>query len=337
MMNSCDVDRDHDSSPILAVSVVVPAFNEEDTVGLFVARVLELTKANESLEVELIFVNDGSSDKTLERLLALRERNSWIKVIELSRNFGKEALTAGLQAATGRVIIPMDVDLQDPPELIPKMVERWRQGFDVVLAQRINRQSDTLAKKLTAGWFYKVHNLLSEVQIPQNVGDFRLMDRQVVNALMELPESCRFMKGMFAWVGFRTSTVGYERGPRVAGTGKFNGWRLWNFAVQGITGFSTAPLRIWTYLGVLVAAMALSWGGYILIRTLVKGIDVPGYASLLVAVMFLGGVQLIGIGVLGEYVGRAYIETKRRPTYIIRRIYSSDSKHPQLRDGDELA
>jgi glycosyltransferase involved in cell wall biosynthesis len=327
MTNSLAIDRDYDNCPVLAVSVVVPAFNEEDTVGFFVNRMQELLASNDTLGIELVFVNDGSVDGTLEQLLLLQEQYSWIKIIELSRNFGKEAaLTAGLRVATGRVIVPMDVDLQDPPELIPEMVEKWREGFDVVLAQRINRESDTLAKKLTAAWFYRIHNLLSEVQIPQNVGDFRLMDREVVDALLELPESCRFMKGMFAWVGFRTSTVGYQRRPRVAGTGKFNGWRLWNFAVQGITGFSTAPLRIWTYLGVIVAALSLSWGGYILIRTLLKGVDVPGYASLLVAVMFLGGIQLIGIGVLGEYVGRAYIETKRRPTYIIRRIYTAEGK-----------
>jgi len=319
-----DVSRDYTSCPILLLSIVVPVFNEEEMTGLLVDRVKQVFGSIETIRLEVIFVNDGSSDRTLEKLLDLQKTNPWIVIADLSRNFGKEAaMTAGLKLAAGQVVVPMDVDLQDPPELILEMAAKWREGFDVVLARRMSRDTDSFAKKTSASWFYRVHNWLSEVKIPENVGDFRLMDRTVVDALLELPESCRFMKGMFAWVGFKTCHVDYVRPKRVAGTSKFRGWKLWNFALQGITSFSTAPLRIWTYLGVLVAGLALSWGGYILVRTLIEGIDVPGYASLFVTMMFLGGIQLIGIGVLGEYVGRVYLEAKRRPTYVIRNLYKT--------------
>ena len=269
-------------------------------------------------------VNDGSSDATLDCLLTLQQENPSIRIVDLSRNFGKEAaLSAGLKAATGQLVVPIDVDLQDPPELVLDMIGKWREGYDVVLGQRVNRDSDSWAKRITATWFYRIHNKIADPQIPENVGDFRLMDRAVVDALNELPESRRFMKGLFAWVGFRTTFVSYARPERVAGTTKFNGWRLWNFALEGVTSFSTDPLKIWTYVGAFVALVSLMFAAYITIRVFVYGVDTPGYASVMVAVTFLGGLQLVGIGVIGEYLGRTYLESKRRPIYLVRHIYES--------------
>ena len=306
----------------LTLSIVVPVFNEAETVRLFLERVFEVFQKISSINLDIVFVNDGSTDRTLEFLLDLQKNYSSIRIIDLSRNFGKEAaLTAGLKAAFGQVVVPIDVDLQDPPELILKMIEKWREGFDVVLGKRINRNSDSWAKQLSAIWFYRIHNIIADPEIPENVGDFRLMDRAVVNALNELPESRRFMKGLFAWVGFRTVTVEYARPERIAGTSKFNGWRLWNFALEGLTSFSTVPLRIWTYLGGVVALTSFIFALFVVLRTFVYGVDLPGYASVIIAVTFLGGLQLIGIGIIGEYLGRAYIESKRRPIYHVRQIY----------------
>ena len=277
-----------------------------------------------SILLEIIFINDGSTDATLEKLLKHQNNDCRVKIVDLSRNFGKEAaLTAGIQAATGDVVVPLDIDLQDPPEIILEMIAKWKEGYEVVLGRRVNRNSDTWAKRSSASWFYRVHNKIASPKIPENVGDFRLMDRCVVNALKELPESHRFMKGLFAWVGFRTAYVDYSRPERAAGTSKFNGWRLWNFALEGITSFSTDPLKIWTYLGMAVSLGSFIFGIFIAAKAFYQGIDVPGYPSLIVAITFLGGLQLIGIGVLGEYLGRTYIESKRRPVFIIRRIYES--------------
>jgi glycosyltransferase involved in cell wall biosynthesis len=308
----------------LKVSLVSPVFNEEKAIQFFIDKVNDVFIDQALIELELIFVNDGSSDATLERLLACQKIDSRIKIIDLSRNFGKEAaLTAGLEAAQGQVIVPIDIDLQDPPELILEMIAQWRAGFEVVLGRRINRDSDTWAKRISAQWFYKIHNKMAVPTLPENVGDFRLMDKRVVDALKELPESRRFMKGLFAWVGFRTTYVDYVRVERVAGESKFNGWSLWNFALEGITSFSTDPLRIWFYLGLTVSLLSMIFGVYIAIRVMLHGVDVPGYASLMVAVTFLGGLQLIGIGVVGEYLGRTYIESKRRPVYLVRHIYEN--------------
>jgi glycosyltransferase involved in cell wall biosynthesis len=246
------------------------------------------------------------------------------KVIEFSRNFGKEAaLTAGIDAARGEAVIPIDADLQDPPGLIGQMVAAWLQGAEVVLARRTDRSSDGLMKRKTAAWFYRLHNRMSNTQIPENVGDFRLMDRVVVNALKQLPERQRFMKGLFAWVGFRTVTVDYARAPRLAGKTKFSGFALWNFALEGFTSFSTVPLKIWTYLGALGAMGTFFYALFIILYTLLHGTRVPGYASLLVAVLFFGSVQLMSIGLLGEYIGRIYLETKQRPSYLIRKVYEA--------------
>jgi len=306
------------------LSLVVPVFNEEDSVGFFIDKVFEVFKNELFIRIEIIFVNDGSSDGTLARLLDAREKDARLKIVDLSRNFGKEAaLTAGLQMASGQIIVPIDVDLQDPPELILEMIAKWRDGYEVVLGRRINRDSDSWVKRVSANWFYRIHNKISYPQLPENVGDFRLMDRCVVDALKELPESRRFMKGLFAWAGFRTAFVDYARPLRVAGETKFRGWNLWNLALEGMTSFSTAPLRIWTYLGFFVSFISLSYATFIALDVLIYGADVPGYASLMVAVTFFGGLQLIGIGVIGEYLGRTYIESKRRPIFLVRRVYKS--------------
>lgn len=315
-------DKNLDST--LELSLVVPVLNEVETVELFIDKVTQVFEGRSSLKLEFVFVNDGSTDATLERLLECQKLDPRIRVVDLSRNFGKEAaLTAGLHAANGQVVVPIDVDLQDPPELILEMIAKWREGYEVVLARRVDRDSDSWAKRASASWFYRIHNKIAVPKLPENVGDFRLMDRCVVEALKALPESHRFMKGIFAWVGFRTDYVDYSRPERVAGTTKFNGWRLWNFALEGVTSFSIDPLRIWTYLGLIVSLISLLFAIFITLKVLIYGVDVPGYASLMVAVTFLGGLQLIGIGVIGEYLGRTYIESKRRPIYLVRRIYEN--------------
>jgi polyisoprenyl-phosphate glycosyltransferase len=312
---------------VLRLSLIIPVFNEAEAVNCFVDKVTQVFEQETSVTIEFLFVNDGSTDSTLEVLLARQRRDSRLKIVDLSRNFGKEAaLTAGLHAADGDVFVPIDADLQDPPELILEMIEKWREGYEVVLGRRVNRDTDSWAKRASANSFYRIHNKIASTKLPENVGDFRLMDRCVVEALKELPESHRFMKGLFAWVGFRTTYLDYIRLERIAGTTKFNGWKLWNFALEGVTSFSTDPLRVWTYIGSFMSAISFMYAVFIGIRVILHGIDVPGYASLMVAVTFLGGLQLIGIGVIGEYLGRTYIESKRRPVYLVRRIYQSERK-----------
>ena len=301
------------------ISIIVPFYNEGEVVAAFYERISSVADSIPDVAFEFVCVNDGSRDDTLEKLAQLVANDARVRVIDLSRNFGKEAaLTAGLDEARGDAVIPMDADLQDPPELISSLITHWQQGYEVVLAKRSDRRSDSFLKKKTAELFYRLHNHISDTPIPENVGDFRLIDRAVVTALHGLPERRRFMKGLFAWVGFKTATVEYARAARVAGESKFTGWRLWNFALEGITSFSTMPLRVWTYLGCSFAVIGFLYALFIILRTLVLGIDLPGYASLLTAVLFLGGIQLIGIGVIGEYIGRIYIESKQRPIYIVR-------------------
>lgn len=315
--------RSRPENPLL--SIVVPVFNEEEAVHQFVPAIRQALSAMPQVRLEVVFVNDGSRDGTLSALLDIRKSQPAVTVVDLSRNFGKEAaLTAGLDHCTGDMVAPMDVDLQDPPDMLPPMIEAWRRGFDVVLAKRTSRDNDSLLKRWSAAAFYKLHNRVSEPEIPENVGDFRLIDRAVVDVMKQLRESRRFMKGLFAWAGFPSTTLGYERPSRSAGSSKFNGWKLWNLAVEGITSFSTAPLRIWTYLGASVAVLSFAYGTYLLLRTLIFGRDLPGYASIFVAVVFLGGLQLTGIGVIGEYLGRTYLEAKQRPIYIARRVYARE-------------
>lgn len=303
------------------ISIIAPCYNEEDTIEPFLRRIEEiLTQINEPYEI--VFINDGSKDNTLNVLLNAKQNFKNIRIINFSRNFGKEAaLTAGLDKARGEAAIPIDVDLQDPPELIKDLVARWREGYDVVLAKRADRTSDSFAKRVSADLFYKLNGKISNVDIPNNVGDFRLMSKRVVEALKQLPENQRFMKGLFAWVGFKTVAIEYVREKREAGQSSFNGWKLWNFALDGITSFSTLPLRIWLYIGALVSFLSFLYGSFIILKTLIFGVDLPGYASLAVIMLFLGGIQLIGIGILGEYIGRIYSESKRRPSYIIEGEY----------------
>lgn len=322
-------------SGLKLVSLVIPFFNEEVALARLHDKLISCLAALPDYRFEIVCVDDGSSDNTLAGLLALRQQDARFQVLELSRNFGKEAaLTAGIDAATGDAVIPMDADLQDPPELIQAMLTEWLAGAEVVVARRADRSTDSLTKRKTAEFFYKIHNLIADMPIPDNVGDFRLMDRMVVDALKQLPERQRFMKGLFAWVGFKTVTLDYSRRVRVRGDSKFSSWRLWNLAIEGLTSFSTAPLRIWSYIGALGAFASFIYGSLIIIRTLVLGADVPGYPSLLVAILFFGSLQLISIGVLGEYIGRIYLETKRRPIYLLRRHYgATDAKAPANRDA----
>lgn len=302
----------------MRISLVVPVFNEEMAIPIFYNTVREF-KEFQTYEVEIIFINDGSTDKTEIVIEKIALEDSLVRLLSFTRNFGKEAaLLAGLENTTGDVVIPIDVDLQDPIELIPLMVEKWKDGADVVLAKRSDRSMDNLWKRKTAEWFYFLHNKISNPKIEENVGDFRLMSRSVVEDIRMLPERNLFMKGIFSWVGGKTTTVEYVRSKRVIGTSKFSVWKLWNLALEGITSFSTFPLRIWTYIGLLVSSLAFFYGSWMIVGTLIFGNPVRGYPSLLVSILFLGGVQLIGIGVLGEYIGRIYIEVKRRPRYILK-------------------
>lgn len=306
------------------LSLVVPAYNEEEVIDVFYERTVPILSSIDE-RFEIIFVNDGSCDCTAERIKALHQRDPRIKLIELSRNFGKEiALTAGLDFAQGEVVVVTDADLQDPPELIPKMVEKWREGYDTVYAVRRIRQGETFLKKTTAKTFYRVIKRISRVEIPENAGDFRLMSRRTVNALKLLRERHRFMKGVFSWIGFKQTGIPYNREPRIAGRTKWNYWRLFNFAVDGITSFSYVPLQLSSYLGCFAALFAFFYAGYLVIRTLIWGIDLPGYASIMVAILFFSGVQLIFLGVIGEYLGRMFNETKNRPLYLIQGMVGID-------------
>ena len=305
-------------APLL--SVVVPVKNEEQGITAFVERVAPiLERVAEGGGWEILFVDDGSSDSTLAAIVAANQRDPRVRALSLSRNFGKEAaLSAGLDHARGAAVIPMDVDMQDPPEVLPEMVAKWREGHEMVFGVRRCRDSDSWAKRLTAGLYYRAHNAVSADKIPANAGDFRLLDRKVVEVIRKLPERNRFMKGLFAWAGFRQAAVEYDRAERENGATKFNYWKLWTLALDGITSASTVPLRIWSYVGALVALFALAYAGFIAVSTIVFGNAVPGYASIMVSVLFLGGIQLISLGVLGEYVGRILTETKQRPLYVVR-------------------
>ncbi|HAW2983543.1 TPA: glycosyltransferase family 2 protein [Escherichia coli] len=302
----------------MKISLVVPVFNEEATIPIFYKTVREFDGLKQ-YDVEIVFINDGSKDATESIINAIAVSDSLVTPLSFTRNFGKEpALFAGLEHATGDAVIPIDVDLQDPIEVIPHLIEKWLAGADMVLAKRSDRSTDSRLKRKSAEWFYKLHNKISSPKIEENVGDFRLMSREVVENIKLLPERNLFMKGVLSWVGGRTDVVEYARAERVAGDSKFNGWKLWNLALEGITSFSTFPLRMWTYIGLFVAGMSFLYGAWMIIDTLVFGNAVRGYPSMLVSILFLGGVQLIGIGVLGEYIGRIYIETKQRPKFIIK-------------------
>lgn len=300
------------------MSIIVPMYNEGENVALFYEKMTRVLESY-NYEYEIICINDGSKDDTMERLRVLANRDNRIKVINLSRNFGKEiAMSAGLNYSKADIVIPIDADLQDPPEVIPLLIEKWKEGFDVVYATRLKRDGETWLKKATAHTFYRVIGKMTRFEIPADTGDFRLMTKQVVEAINQLPEQHRFMKGLFSWVGFKQTSVSYYREPRNAGKSSFNYWKLWNFAIEGITSFSFAPLQFATYLGLLIAVLSLIYATYLVIATVTFGNSVPGYPSLMVAILFFGGVQLITLGVIGEYIGRIYNESKRRPLYLVK-------------------
>ncbi|MDB5683920.1 MAG: glycosyl transferase [Sphingomonas bacterium] len=315
-------------APLL--SVIVPVKDEETVIGAFVARVTQVLDTLPPLDGatpswEILFIDDGSQDTTLAAIHAAHRGDSRIRALSLSRNFGKEAaLSAGLDHARGAAVVPMDVDLQDPPEVIADMLLRWREGYDVVYGVRRNRMADSLPKRMTADLYYRAHNWLSSDKIPEHAGDFRLLDRKVVEVIKLMPERNRFMKGLFAWSGFRQTAVEYDRVPRSIGETKFNYWKLWTLAIDGITSASTVPLRVWSYLGAAIALMSLFYAVYLVLRTVFFGVDVAGYPSMMVATLFLGGVQLLSLGVLGEYVGRILVEVKHRPIYIVRETIGGD-------------
>jgi glycosyltransferase involved in cell wall biosynthesis len=310
------------------ISLVVPVFNEADSIPIFYRAVREHGELKNH-EVEIIFIDDGSRDATNETATALALRDPLVVLVSFTRNFGKEAaLCAGLEHAGGEAVIPIDVDLQDPIDIIPRLIEKWENGAEIVLAKRQDRRNDSFLKRKTAEYFYALHNLISSPPIEENVGDFRLLSRKTVEAIQSLHERNLFMKGILSWVGGKTEIVNYTRARRVSGTTKFNGLKLWNLALEGIMNFSTIPLKIWTYIGLLISIFSFLYGSYIILGKFLYGNPVPGYPSLLVCILFIGGVQLISIGVLGEYVGRIYMETKRRPRYVIREIVRHSSGSP---------
>lgn len=299
------------------LSVVVPVYNEKEVLHEFHKRLSSVLTAL-PLDYEVVYVNDGSTDITLSVLEEIKRDDSTVGVVDLSRNFGKEiALTAGLDYCKGDAAVVIDADLQDPPEVIPELIAGWREGYDVVYAKRISRDGETFIKKATARVFYRVIQAISRFKIPEDTGDFRLLSRRAIDALHQLREQHRFMKGLFAWIGFPQKAVLYRRDARFAGETKWNYWRLWNFAIEGITSFTIAPLKLATYFGLLVALGAFVYGAIIIVKTLLYGNPVPGYPSLMVVVLFLGGVQLVAIGIIGEYLGRMFDETKGRPLYLI--------------------
>ena len=309
---------------VIDLSVIVPVKDEDEAIGPFLARtgpVLEAlrTPAGAPLAWEILFIDDGSSDATLAQIAIAHQRDARVRGISLSRNFGKEAaLSAGLDHVFGATVIPIDVDMQDPPEVIGAMLDHWREGYEVVYGVRRNRMTDSLPKRLTADLYYRAHNWLSDDKIPEHAGDFRLLDRKVVDVIRAMPERNRFMKGLFAWGGFRQTAVEYDRTERKVGQTKFNYIKLWKLAVDGLTSGSTVPLRVWSYVGAVIAVGALAYALYLIARTILYGVDVAGYASMMVAVLFLGGIQLLSLGVLGEYIGRILVETKQRPIYVVR-------------------
>ncbi|WP_017526314.1 MULTISPECIES: glycosyltransferase family 2 protein [Pseudomonas] len=304
----------------MRISLVVPLFNEEQAVGEFY-RVVRQESTLHGHTVQMVLINDGSTDRTAEYAGAIALADSNVVLINFSRNFGKEAaLFAGLEYATGDAVIPMDADLQDPVEVIPQLVAEWQKGADVVLAKRRNRVSDGYLKRHSASLFYHLLNRIAYTHIEENVGDFRLMDRKVVDVIKALPEQQLFMKGVLSWAGFRVAIVEYDRAPRSNGQSKFNAWKLWNLALDGITSFSTVPLRLWSYIGGCISLLALVYAGFLVMDKVLFGNDVPGYPSVMTAILFLGGVQLIGIGILGEYVGRIYMEAKHRPRYVVQEV-----------------
>lgn len=300
-----------------SVDIIVPVFNEQEVLSLFRERISDVMQSCD-VQWRVIFVDDGSSDDSLKNMKAMHATDNKFGYLSLSRNFGKEyALTAGLDHASADAAVVIDVDLQDPPELIPDMIAQWHAGYDVVYATRKARHGESAAKKLTASWFYRIINSMSKIDIPKDTGDYRLMSRRAYQAVNKLRERNRFMKGLFAWVGFKQKQLYFEREPRAAGETKWNYSKLWRFALDGITSFSYMPLRFATWIGMFVAISSFIYGAVIIAKTLILGNDVPGYPSLMVVILFLGGIQLTALGIIGEYLGRMFNESKQRPLYLV--------------------
>lgn len=301
---------------VTQLALIVPMYNEQEMIPVFFQRVEKLLRGR--LAYEYIFVNDGSTDGTLAALKELAAQHPYVKIVSLSRNFGKEAaLTAGLTSADADAVVVLDADLQDPPELILEFLEKFEEGYENVYGQRTDRETDGFLKRFTAENFYRLYNKLADYPIPYNTGDFRLLSRRAVQAVLRLPEKERFMKGLFSWVGFKSIAVPYKREKRAAGRTKWNYWRLWNFALGGFTSGSTLPLKLWTYFGLLVSLASFIFAAWTAYKKLVWGNPVSGYTSLMVALLFFSGVQLITLGVIGEYLSRIFIEVKQRPTYLV--------------------
>lgn len=307
------------------ISIISPCFNEENLVNDFFAALNSTIINIPNYQFEIVIVNDGSTDNTFSILESLSKNNKMLKIIDLNRNFGKEiALTAGIDHATGDAAIIIDFDLQDPLSLIADFIKEWENGFEAVVGVRKDRKSDSLLKRESANIFYRTYNSFASTKIPHNAGDCRLIDRKIIDQLKQLPERQRFMKGLFSWIGARTAYVDYTRQKRTDDSSKFSSWKLWNLAIEGITSFSTLPLRVWTYIGFSISLLSFIYAVFIISRTIIFGVDLPGYSSLIVTTLFLGGIQIMGIGVIGEYLGRVYTESKQRPIYLIRTIINQD-------------
>lgn len=308
------------------LTLIVPVYNEQSAIGPFLDAISPiLNRMAPAIAAEILFVNDGSRDSTEFVIRSYMEGNSAVRLVNLSRNFGKEAaLCAGLEHARGDAVIPVDVDLQDEPTIIPEMVAKWQQGAQIVNARRSDRSSDSWAKRNTARAFYRAFNVLADYPIPSDVGDFRLLDRQVVEVLRTMGERVRLNKTLFSWVGFKTDEVTFVRKARRQGRTTMNYWRLWGMALDGIIGSTTKPLRIWTYMGTGLGLLSMLYATYVFVNTLVFGVDVPGYASLILLILTFGGLNLIAIGVLGEYVGRILTEVRGRPLFVVRSTYSAE-------------
>ena len=305
------------------LSIVSPAYNEAENLGEFYLRVINATD-NLNLEIEIIYINDGSQDSTIDIITKQRQIDNRITIIDLSRNFGKEiALTAGLDYSSGDAVIVIDADLQDPPELIPKLVEKWREGYDVVNAKRIKRKGESLLKKVMSYIYYRLLFYLSDINVPRDTGDFRLLNKNALDALLKLREKHRYMKGLFVWVGFKQKEIEYEREARFRGKTKWGFFSLFNLAFDGLTSFSIMPLRLASTIGFLSALIGFFYGAVIVFKTLFFHEPVAGFTSLVVLVTFFGGIQLLSIGIIGEYIGRIFNETKNRPLYVVKNIQGS--------------
>ncbi|PIB25698.1 hypothetical protein BFP76_00775 [Amylibacter kogurei] len=314
------------------ITLVVPVFNEEKAIPLFVEQLetslFEINlKNSRKFKFQILFVNDGSTDASEFIIRNAKMTNAEIQLVSLSRNFGKErALFAGLTYALGDAVIPMDVDLQDPPEVIEQMLNKWSDGASIVNAKRISRSEDSWMKRTTATAFYRIFNFFAERPIPENVGDFRLLDRQVVDAVVQVGDKMRFNKEVFSWVGFTSEQVEFERPKRSDGTGKWSVWKLWNLALDGIFSSSTMPLRLWGYLGFLFSLLAFVYVIFVIVFTVVFGRSVPGYSSTIVMILFFGGLNLLSLGVLGEYIGRIFTEVRERPTFIVKSTFGLEEE-----------